>query len=898
MKKITIFCVSLLVLLLSSCSMKYEGTGSVSLTAESSSSAGARSVMPDDDYVEPDYLRAILKSSSGTSVTSEDFTMDNPTISFSNIPFASYTAIVYGYSDEERTSIIAMGQESITVAAGETTSATIYISPVADIEGEDLKGTVEIFLSFAEDMQIDEIRLVDLEGKVLATQTTTLDSSKSVTFRREVDAGLNQRLYLEFYFKGEYVGESVDEIYNIYSGQVAHSTQNDSSENDPYKNLFFDEARKLSNFKINELEELNKLSATFSVPAYEFDEIELSITDGNATERKSLTYSELEKEGYIGKDYIYTFEKLKDSTEYTIKARIKHTTGQYSPFSTSSKTTATPLTEISIIYSEEEIAALSPGDTYDFELKMTPVNATDFGGNWQVSNSGIASIDENGVLEVTGIGNFAVSYTAVNNDQSDSVSVNIRLVRPEVTATISDTRDSIELKWDNVGIADKYEVYRKINSGESKLIKTITNSEFSDTLAYTDTDITTGNIYTYQVKAIHTTSENYSESDWTNAISTDNPDITIGFVDGPFDLNNIMEGVKQNQVFTTSDNIVIEVKDLYDQGVVSYAWYLNKQKEPVSTLRHVTITSETEGLNDTQDVAYQSLILIVTDDKGYQYSGSLNLYYVDALENLPTYDVESLNTENGSTRFSTTLSGGKTKRTINLVAKTSNDLQYIDYSTSDDSIATVKNGVVTLEGGDGTVTITAKPTYGGGNSAVLTLDVYQATVTSAEQLINAVNTEFGKLINVFGGDFWKGSTSGDVYGDDNYTLVTGSGLIFSDPNNGYVSFNKKAVTLSGIGNTEFNTESESNIVLSVYNPNPTWGYDGTDYIGTIKGTLKVSLPYNQGTATITYDVVVQDGDKNRGGSYSVEFDKLLTTEIRDISNTNITDGEGITKVIY
>ena len=892
MKKITIFCVSLLVLLLSSCSMKYEGTGSVSLTAENSSSAGARSVMP-DDYVEPDYLRAILKSSSGTSVTSADFTMDNPTISFSNIPFASYTAIVYGYSDEERTSIIAMGQESITVAAGETTSATIYISPVADIEGEDLKGTVEIFLSFAEDMQIDEIRLVDLEGKVLATQTTTLDSSKSVTFRREVDAGLNQRLYLEFYFKGEYVGESVDEIYNIYSRQVAHSTQNDLSENDPYQNLFFDEARKLSNFKINELEELNKLSATFSVPAYEFDEIELSITDGNATERKSLTYSELEKDGYIGKDYIYTFEKLKDSTEYTIKARIKHTTGQYSPFSTSSKTTATPLTEISIIYSEEEIAALSPKDTYIFELKMTPENATDFGGTWQVSNSGIASIDENGVLEVTGIGNFAVSYTAVNNDQSDSVSVNIRLVRPEVTATISDTRDSIELKWDNVGIADKYEVYRKINSGESKLIKTITNSDFSDTLAYTDTDITTGNIYTYQVKAIHTTSENYSESDWTNAISTDNPDITIGFVDGPFDLKNIMEGVKQNQVFTTSDNIVIEVKDLSDQGVVSYAWYLNKQKEPVSTGRQVTITSATEGLNDTQDVAYQSLILIVTDDKGYQYSGSLNLYYVDALENLPTYDVESLNTESGDIRFSTKLSDGETKRTINLVAKTSNDLRYIDYSTNDDSIATVKNGVVTLEGGDGEVTITAKPTYGGGNSAELTLDVYQATVTSAEQLLNAVNTEFGKLINVFGDDFWTGGKA-KTYNNKGYTLVTGSGGGMN-PTDGYVSFKQKKVDLESIGTVEFNTES-NNIALSVYDPFS--GYLYTDYIGTINGTLKVYLPYNQGIATIIYNVVVQDGNTNRGGSYSVIFDKPLTTEIKDISNANITDGDGITKVIY
>ena len=848
-----------------------------------------------DDYVEPDYLRAILKSSSGTSVTSTDFTMDNPTISFSNIPFASYTAIVYGYSDEERTSIIAMGQESITVAAGETTSATIYISPVADIEGEDLKGTVEIFLSFAEDMQIDEIRLVDLEGNVLATQTVTLDSSKSVTFRREVDAELNQRLYLEFYYRREYVGESVDEIYNIYSGQVAHSTQNDLSENDPYQNLFFDEARKLSNFKINELEELNKLSVTFSVPAYEFDEIELSITGGNATERKSLPYSKLEEEGYIGKDYIYTFENLKDSTEYTIKARIKHTTGQYSPFSTSSKTTATPLTEISIIYSEDEIAALSPKDTYNFELKMTPENATDFGGTWQVSNSGIASIDGNGLLTVDGIGNFTVSYTAVNNNQSDSVSVNIRLVRPEVTATISDTRDSIELKWNNVGIADKYEVYRKTNSGQADLVKTIT--DISGTLTYKDTDITTGNIYTYQVKAIHTTSENYSESDWTNAISTDNPDITIGFVDGPFDLNNIMEGVKQNQVFTTNDNIVIEVKDLSDQGIVSYAWYLNKQTNPVSTGRQVTITSETEGLNDTQDVAYQSLILIVTDDKGYQYSGSLNLYYVDALENLPTYHVESLNTESGDIRFSTKLSDGKT-RTINLVAKTSNDLQYIDYSTSNDSIATVKNGVVTLEGGDGEVTITAKPTYGGGNSAELTLDVYQATVTSAEQLLNAVNTELGKLINVFGGDFWKGRRSGEVYGDDNYTLVTGSGLIFSDPNDGYVSFNKKAVTLSGIGNTEFNTESESNIVLSVYDPNPTWGYDGTDYIGTINGTLKVYLPYNQGIATIIYNVVVQDGNTNRGGSYSVIFDKPLTTEIKDISNAKITDGDGITKVIY
>ena len=351
-------------------------------------------------------------------------------------------------------------------------------------------------------------------------------------------------------------------------------------------------------------------------------------------------------------------------------------------------------------------------------------------------------------------------------------------------------------------------------------------------------------------------------------------------------------------------------------GITKYAWYIGTSGTPISEESTLIVSADSKKYFDMEKVpvdgAYQQTLTLVVTCNGKQYSGSVDFYYI---EEVVDYDVTQLEAKTletvpkTGTRFSTLTSDGQ-ERIIQLVTDTSSSIlkdvvisiKMTDGSSGDHSeIAEYnpENGTLELKGGTGDITITATPKYGNGAPKVLDLSIYQATVTSAEQLLNAVNGTLRELLDIFDGDFWQGPV-GDAktYKKEGYTLVTGSGSGYT-PSDGYVSFNKKAVTLSGIGNTEFNTESESDIALSVYNPSYWGGHLDTDYIGTINGILKVYLPYNQGIATITYkSVVVQDGKTNRGGSYSVKFDKLLTTEIEDISNTNITDGEGITKVIY
>lgn len=909
MKKAISVLILLLVIVLCSCSLAYENTGSIAVTA---AGQNTRSVMP-DSYVEPEYYRAQLVSSNST-LDSKDFDKGSNGIVFTNVPFGTYTINVYGYSSADRNVIIAKGTASVQLTTSGENRVSVILSPVSDAQIEDtpLYGTVRINLSFQDGMQLDEIRLVDRESNTIASaKGVVIKEDRSVTFEAEVPAGLDQNLHLEFYSGGELVGMTVEEVYNIYSGQTAVSSQNDGTENDPYSNISFDVARNVDYFEIKPVNELNSLTLKVTIPAYEFDSIQITYSSNGAqTSLEPLTYDVLKD--YVGQDYEIVVEGLNSSAEYSFTLRLKHTTGQISPGLVRTAKTATPLGSVQLVYDSDAVSELSPNDKYQFSLSYNPSNATDLGGTWMTSDTSISSIDQNGLLTITDLGTTVVSYTANNGNRTTSVSISVRLVRPELEYELEDS--SIRLTWQDCNIADRYEVYRIMNNGGQEMIANSDDNRFSvsgETYTFIDSGISTGNVYRYMVKAIHTSSSNYSESDWTGDISTADPNITIGFEPGPVDLDNIMEGIRQNQVFTTDNPVVIEVKDLADQGIVSYEWYLNYGSDPVSTSRQVTITPHTPGINNTQNKSFQSLMLKVYDEDGYSYSGSLNLYYVDDLDNLPDYDVVTLSTDSGKTRFSSRTSDGGL-RTVQLVATAENDLDYFTYSiTSGEGIATVdsETGIVTFtDDAFGNVEITASPRYASGKSKSITLDVYRATVTSAVQLVDAVNKvwrdEFVWADGEFGGDWFK--TSAQTKSRNGFSFTCKSDL---DDDPFCVSINATS-NLDQIGESKI--RSNGNIDLEWYNIQSglagSLGKDGIDTVSTNNQSIVIYLPYNQGTATITYESIrVKDdsGKNTRGGYYSVDF----SSDILGIDGVNLdrtgdnkindaTEATNITKLIY
>lgn len=923
MRKTILVLLAALSILAASCSMAYEGTGSVDVSVQSAGS-GSRSVMP-GTYVEPEYYRVSIEKDDSVQISSAEFSKDNPSVTFHDIPFGSYTAVGYGYTDAGRENLIAMGSAELTVGNG-SNSVSIVLSPIGESE-LDLKGKIVLNLDFAEGMQVDEIRLVSdalagtdtesasAESAAVATvKDVVLSETGGYQLNLEIPVGLGQSLHLEFFSSGQYLGRSASEIYNIYAGQTAVSMQNDGSENDLYRDITFSAAKNLTTFEIKNPTALKSLTVEFTVPDYEFDSIEFSVVKGEGSTNTQLSYSELSS--YRGQKITHTFSNLADSTEYKISARVRHTTGKYSPYLDRIMKTATPLDSVSLVYDEDAIKALSPGQTYKFGLSYSPVIATDFGGTWSVTSGGeYGYISESGLLSVTGIGQIVVAYEANNSGRKASVTVDVRLNKPEVASPVFNSEtNAIDLTWTASGqIVDHYDIYRKTDGGAESRIDTVK----APVNTYSDTKITSGHSYSYMVKALTADEANYAESAWTSQISTVAPTISISFQPGPTDID-LMDGIQQNQVFTYDKPLIIEVSQ---REGYSYQWILNDTV--ISTTNRAEINSTLECLNKTELQSYQSLMLVIMDNEsGYKYSGSLNLFYVEDLKDLPDYDVLSVTSEGGE-RFSTQTADGRA-RTVQLSATTEKDLPYITWSVPEDNgIATVDpaTGLVTLTGGWGKVTVTAKPTYGDGAAQTITLDIYKATVADERELVDAVNiifrNEITKADNSMSHDWY---TTAGTHSD----TISSNGFSFQPAvtagSAGYININATSENIKTIireiNDSDLKSKAEKAEIESIssngnidisYKENGGWGETGAlgdndplTVIAPSKATLTVDLPYGQGKAYITLSsIVVRDGDNTsaRGGTYTVTSDMILGTEC-EVFNKEISDSDKtVTKIL-
>lgn len=929
------------VFLIAGCSQKdnsQELYQTVSISLPNVSDPRARTIMP-DKLESADYYAVTLTADpdNGKTKNFPSLAASGTSLTLESVALGSYSVDIKGYDETGDTDTLVLegnsGEKKLVVSVVSVNGANsieITLNAVERIE-EGLKGTVVINVDFSEISSLERftqmlsnggftVKMFDLDnpGEPLAEET--LDSADSTTLTLSADLPTTAPEGMEVYFS-LYNGKTLiaknlrRSVLHVYSGNTSYDDEGDIviTEADLAYGVNVKNAE--WSYNTNNKDHIDiSWDNVFSQGSQLFDHVVVFYKPESGGETKKITAENIGD----AENSSVTIKDLETDVEYEISIQAFHKSGLVSSNDVQDFT-ITKITPVESINLDPKNVETVQGETFTISYSITPDEASVKTVTWDFDDSYFEKISDDGSKAEfrslkAGKSTITAKTNEINSDVSAQAEVTAKLSAPKDVTADTTTGPGVIIKWSAVENADSYTVYRADGNGEFTELKSgIEDTEYSDGAVFS------GQKYEYKVKAIGTADEISVASDFSEtsgSVPIPESSISIKIPENAGNLNieissegmlSFVDGERLTFSAVSSDGQKID-------GITKYAWYIGTSGTPISEESTLIVSADSKNYLDMEKVpvdgAYQQTLTLVVTCNGKQYSGSVDFYYI---EKVVDYDVTQLEAKTletvpkTGTRFSTLTSDGQ-ERIIQLVTDTSSSILkdvVISIAMTDDSSGNPseiaeynpENGTLELKGGTGDITITAKPKYGNGAPKTLDLSIYQATVTSAEQLLNAVNTEFGKLINVFGGDFWNGNAR--EFGDDNYTLVTGSSLS-AYPNDGYVSFNQKSVSLSDIRSVEFNTDSDSNILLSVYDPGGAGdtGHLGTDYIGTIKGTLKVTLPYNQGIATIIYNVVVQDGKTNRGGSYSVNFDKLLTTEIEDISNTNITDREGITKVIY
>lgn len=477
------------------------------------------------------------------------------------------------------------------------------------------------------------------------------------------------------------------------------------------------------------------------------------------------------------------------------------------------------------------------------------------------------------------------------------------IVKAPTNVTAEKVPNAINVSWTGVDGATAYTVYRSDNNGSSytAIAEKITNT------SYSDTRISTGYDYSYKIQAFigelagdqSEASNTVKANDSVINISTDKPEDIQASFNQEGDLV-LIRGSKEP--------LTVSVGNI--EGVSLYTWYINgteaKSAGPDGGT-FIDITETTNGVYQDSTIN-NKLELVVTDASGHKYSsGTITLYVVNSLPSSVQINY------NGPTRISSETSEG-VQRTIALTDLKAEviggDVKDIVYTVEGNTaLAEIKDGKIVFNNPDNytnaddyKVTIKASP-VGGKNPATVTFEVYYVTITDATSLVNTINGIISGPISTandadhFKGDWWGGPGTGNykaqIYDDEpNLTIVGSSGpnIMNASEVHGYINclgYIKNSFIISG------------KLYISCLNGGAI-GYAGTDSLNIIgygdnENTLTITLPYNQGTATVKYNNV---NVIDRGGSYTVTFKNAIGYDGTLVGTLpNVTDSSSITAIL-
>lgn len=946
-------------------------TRDVSLSLGNVHNPASKTIMP-SEYVQPDSFFVVLTPIDGNGVewkNTKALTLGaGNSLTLKDVMLGTYTISVTGQkggkdvmkgNSQEGESLNVRPEGTTFTTSDGSGNLTIMMNVIKD-KGE---GNVQVTLDWsavASDERIIEyfaqggsgltFEMWEIGGKELGSVSTTDSSQTRLTLNATlpVTRDENRDVYFKLYSGNTLITENLrrSTLY-VY----AENTSVDSEGDIVITSDDISWGTNVKNTRWDYDDEGNVIISwdnRFNHDTQLFDHVDVSYTPQSSSESEPGKVTAYFHDDNINSETgSVTLSDLTANISYTISIKAYHKSGLESPDTVQSfdEPVKAKVVVTGITIGGEDTVSATAGDTITVNYTIAPDNASITEVKWEYDSSAFELTSQtddsvNGSAEFKILKAGANTLTVKSTDPtakngSDAITVNAKLATPSVSAAPASDGTGLAVSWKKIDDATSYSVTKKTNGSDEEPVKITENSEdvtvSGDTITWTDHAIHSSNSYQYSVIAKNDTITEFvatSSAGESGEYKVPESSITVQIPEGSKELD--ITPVSTNGLLALFDDNSLTFSIGEIEGVKEIRWYFNNYKDPFYTNAKgytVTITrSEYENMFDNSVSNGKQTLKIEIDINGQTYSGSAEFFNIETpVKSLViTGSQEWMSVTDKTWRMSTKDSDGNL-RTFQLGVSfnpAEPTLKDVVYSTDDTEgkILTVDSntGLVTLTGGYGQAKVTAT-SYGGKDvvTDTITLDVYVATVESAVQIVNAINTEWAK-------HFSSANSSSHFDGDWGETTIPentykSSGFFFQRAVNSisdgaaYGTITNASIALNDITGNIITVNSNGNINFSLYD-HPWDGKGtvmGTEDLKTIScnsQSLSVELPFNQGTATITYESIrVKDdsGKNTRGGYYSVDF----SSEILGVNGENFdrtgnnkindeTEATNITKLIY
>ena len=876
-----------------------EGRGSVEFRIGGSS--GSKTLLP-EEIADPDYysftlsLRDGSEFSSDTSSNKNDVrfeTNDEGKYIVDGIKPGTYAVTIEGCVENNSDSgitKISIGNEDITVKANEQITKSVNMKLISD---SGFFGSARVTFDWS-DIATNATIKDAMENKgglkfslyyrdsnddwiLLETSNATGSSATQYTFNVDRIPASSDRML-------RYTLESADGIVlnsslyvtaaQIYSGIT--STVGGTSDNIVYiKNGDISEALNVYNIKWEPVDGSsvkftwnNQYSQTLKKSLFQEVYIYSDCIEGKATVSASGETSE------------YTMKEMVPGKEYTVKFQALTVDGILSDY----EIVEHVVSKVSVSGVEIDTSSIPDnlhiGTTFSLTANVSPDEATNKEVTWSTSSSDIFTVSGNS-FTAKAVGKATITATSVDNHEASYTTeeIVVKLAAPTNVKAVANT-NTVDISWTASEGAVKYEIYRT-DIADSPIGKT----EGTET-TFSDPDILLNKEYSYQVKAIA------SDTTYSSALSEITSDSTATITGSAIEINPPSKPGEFEIEFKSGELVFLPNTEtitvsVANEGafadVVSYEWIINS-----TTIKKTTGSEDgsfiTINKSDLVQNGQNRLTLHVTTSAGAGYSASLEIGLKNSLPTSVTASVPG-----NVVRLSNKTAEGAA-RTVKITASASyadgtvEDVYFVNMSS--DIIEKIDaDGTVTFKDGYGPATVRVYAKYTDNVYKDVVFDIYTATVTSAEDVLNAVNGFLKEQLKAADehenvkGDWWPG-ISPWYYPNENvvdFRIKSCEGGTLT-PDDGQIEFDQKKISAN------FGEISVKGTLTTTIHDNDTddwWGefnnsgWRGTDSLSIIgKGneSLEIELPYNQGTAYIQYN---QIDVLNKTGSYIVSFNSTL-----------------------
>ena len=921
-----------IILLLCACSQDDAMRGrTLSIALEGVAEPGARTILP-DGYVQPTKFDVTLTAVDGNGEKTKEYSglpLSGGSLTLTDVKLGTYTVSIDGKIDDGTTVMKGVGNDQLVVTPTSVSSVTVKMDVISDSGTGTIKVVFdwsaakdnERLTSYLEFGQGLTFKMYDVAtGKELGSTEVIKGSNKtSATLTATIDLGIAGKNEFDVYYK-LYSGETL--ITDKFRRSTAHVYAGNTSVDDEDEIIITDDDVSWGVNVRNAAWSYVKDDSTkiqiswdnvFSRGTQIFDHVVVSWQrqDGTGDKSSATAYFHGAKES-VG-DFNFdadsdsgsiTISSLESDVPYSVSIQAFQTNGMVSPDTVMDFTIQTKVIVDSITTTQSEFSTTA-GESIDISWTVNPpdasITAIEISGTneaFEVTSKDDSTVNGSAKVKVNKAGVNTLTVKSFDPDSSASATYTVKAKLTTPTDVKAEKKsEGILVSWNEVNDAAGYSVQKYKNGSMDGEAVLVTNGT-----SWTDTNVFSSQSYHYTVTA-------YNKALNKDGFTADSASAETDAVPMPQSSISVVipsSGSKLEINITAKDDILALYEDssltfsaVGEDGTaiegMKYAWYFNVKEDAFSTSATVEITKayEKEHFDTEQTSGVQTLKLEITTENGMTYSGSVNFYNITTPEKsiaitLPEgySDPDSVVRVASETYDET--EGKAIVRQIKLKTEfdpAESTLKNVWYTSSDTEIATVSSdGTVTFTNTKfGPVEITAKSASG--KTDTVTFDVYKPTVSSANLLVEEMNSVFYEILNKadddFGNDWWTtlSQTVSYKYGTGDVSVSTARS---AQASSGSMNISSASMGLSSIGEIE---NVSGTFTITASSPDGLVNEVGRDDFSNMSGSVTVKLPYNQGTATITYSSA-----GSSGGTYSVEFgEKKLGYLMDKLDSSNFTN---------